>query len=47
MKYPVAIELGNKTHVFGVVVPDLPGFFSAAVESIDGAVVPAKEAIEL
>jgi hypothetical protein len=28
MRYPIAIELGDKKHAFGVVVPDLPGCFS-------------------
>ena len=47
MKYPIAIEPGNKTQAFGVVVPDLPGCFSAADDSIDEAIELAKEAIEL
>jgi predicted RNase H-like HicB family nuclease len=29
MRYPVAIEPGTETEAFGVVVPDLPGRFSA------------------
>lgn len=29
MRYPVAIESGTETEAFGVVVPDLPGCFSA------------------
>lgn len=29
MRYPVAIELGNDTTAWGVVVPDLPDCFSA------------------
>ena len=29
MRYPVAIEPGTETEAFGVVVPDLPGCFSA------------------
>ena len=29
MKYPIAIEPGDKDTAFGVVVPDLPGCFSA------------------
>lgn len=46
MKYPIAIELGDDTHAFGVVVPDLPGCFSAG-DTLDEAVDNAKEAIEL
>ena len=29
MRYPIAIEVGDKKHAYGVVVPDLPGCFSA------------------
>ncbi len=29
MRYPIAIEPGDATHAYGVVVPDLPGCFSA------------------
>lgn len=47
MKYPIAVEAGDNTRVWGVVVPDLPGCFSAADEGIDQAVENAKEAIEL
>lgn len=47
MKYPIAIEAGSETHAWGVVVPDLPGCFSAADEGIDQAIDNAKEAIEL
>ena len=45
MKYPIAVEAGDNTRVWGVVVPDLPGCFSAADEGIDQAVVFAKLAI--
>ncbi len=47
MKYPIAIEPGNETKAWGVVVPDLPGCFSAADTGIDEAIDNAKEAIEL
>jgi len=47
MKYPIAIEPGNATTAWGVVVPDLPGCFSAADEGIDEAIENAKEAISL
>ncbi len=46
MRYPVAVETGNKRTAHGVVVPDLPGCFSAG-DSIDEALVNAEEAIDL
>jgi predicted RNase H-like HicB family nuclease len=46
MKYPIAIEPGNEEKAYGVVVPDLPGCFSAG-DSLDEAIDNAKEAIEL
>lgn len=46
MKYPIAIEPGAAEQAFGVVVPDLPGCFSAG-DTLDEAVDNAKEAIEL
>ena len=46
MKYPIAIEPGTAEQAFGVVVPDLPGCFSAG-DTLDEAVDNAKEAIEL
>jgi predicted RNase H-like HicB family nuclease len=47
MKYPVAIEPAGPDTAWGVVVPDLPGCFSAADDSIDAALDNTKEAIEL
>jgi len=47
MNYPVAIEPGNETTAWGVVVPDLPGCFSAADTGLDEALVNVREAIEL
>jgi predicted RNase H-like HicB family nuclease len=44
MRYPIAIELGDETHAYGVVVPDLPGCFSAG-DSLDESVNNAEEAI--
>ena len=29
MHYPIVIESGSDTNAFGVVIPDLPGCFSA------------------
>ncbi len=46
MRFPIAIEPGDAQHAFGVVVPDLPGCFSAG-DTLDEAVDNAKEAIEL
>ena len=46
MKYPIAIEAGNNDHAFSVVVPDLPGCYSAG-DTLDEAVDNAKEAVEL
>jgi predicted RNase H-like HicB family nuclease len=46
MRYPIAIEPGDDSTAFGVVVPDLPGCFSAG-DSLDEAITQAKEAIEL
>jgi len=46
MKYPIAIEPGGDTQAWGVLVPDLPGCFSAADDGIDQAIENAKEAIE-
>jgi predicted RNase H-like HicB family nuclease len=43
MRYPVLIEEGSDTTAFGVVVPDLPGCFSAG-DSLDEALEAAKEA---
>jgi predicted RNase H-like HicB family nuclease len=42
MRYPIAIEVGGDT-AFGVVVPDLPGCFSAG-DTLDEAVTAAEEA---
>lgn len=46
MKYPIAIEAGSDTTAWGVVVPDLPGCFSAG-DTLDEAYENAKEAIDL
>lgn len=43
MRYPIAIEPGTKTTAFGVVVPDLPGCFSAG-DTLDEAMAGAEEA---
>ena len=46
MRYPIAIEPGEATHAFGVVVPDLPGCYSAG-DTLDEAFTRAEEAILL
>jgi predicted RNase H-like HicB family nuclease len=46
MRYPVAIESGDARHAYGVVVPDLPGCFSAG-DTMDEALANAQEAILL
>ena len=45
MKFLIAIEPGNQTTAFGVVVPDLPGCFSAG-DTLEQAFDNAREAIE-
>ena len=44
MYYPVAIEPGTDTEAFGVVVPDLPGCFSAG-DTLEEAMTMAEAAI--
>jgi predicted RNase H-like HicB family nuclease/predicted RNA binding protein YcfA (HicA-like mRNA interferase family) len=44
MRYPVAIEPGTETEAFGVVVPDLPGCFSAG-DTMEEAMAKAEESI--
>lgn len=44
MRYPVAIEPGTRSTAFGVVVPDLPGCFSAG-DTLEEAMANAEEAI--
>ena len=46
MRYPIAIEPGDARHAYGVVVPDLPGCFSAG-DTLDEAIANAPEAIAL
>lgn len=45
MKFILAIEPGTDTAEFGVVVPDLPGCFSAG-KTLDEAVDSARDAID-
>ena len=46
MKFPIAIERGDEATAFGVVVPDLPGCFSAG-DTLEDAYANVAEAIEL
>ncbi|MCD5362518.1 type II toxin-antitoxin system HicB family antitoxin [Chromobacterium aquaticum] len=45
-RYPIAVEPGDDRHAYGVIVPDLPGCFSAG-DTLDEAIRNAREAIEL
>lgn len=47
MKYPIAIKSGDQQTAWSVVVPDLPGCFSAADSGVDEAIENAKQSIEL
>ena len=44
MRYPIAIEPGTDATAWGVVVPDLPGCFSAG-DTMEEAMTQAEEAI--
>ncbi|TNH00175.1 type II toxin-antitoxin system HicB family antitoxin [Testudinibacter sp. TR-2022] len=44
MLYPIAITIGDEKHAYGVVVPDVPGCFSAG-DTLEEAFMNAKEAI--
>jgi predicted RNase H-like HicB family nuclease len=46
MRYLIAIETGDAKRAYGVVVPDLPGCFSAG-DTLDEALTNAREAILL
>ena len=46
MKFVIAIEPGDNSQAFGVVVPDLPGCFSAG-DTLDEALDNAREAIDV
>ena len=43
MRYPIAIESGTDNTAFGIVIPDLPGCFSAG-DTLDEAMANAEEA---
>jgi predicted RNase H-like HicB family nuclease len=46
MRYPIAIEIGDEKTAYGVVVPDLPGCFSAG-DTLDEAISNSEEAMLL
>lgn len=46
MRYLIAIEPGDESRAWGVVVPDLPGCFSAG-DTLDEAIANATESISL
>lgn len=46
MRYPIVIERGSDTQAFGVIVPDLPGCFSAG-DTFNEAIDNAQEAMTL
>lgn len=46
MEYPVAIERGDADHAWSVIVPDIPGAFSAG-DTMAEALTNAHEAIVL
>jgi len=46
MRYPIVIEPGDDSYAYGVIVPDLPGCFSAG-DTLDEAIANAGEAILL
>jgi predicted RNase H-like HicB family nuclease len=43
-RYPIAIEQGSEGTAFGIVVPDLPGCFSAG-DTLDDAMMGVEEAV--
>jgi predicted RNase H-like HicB family nuclease len=43
MRYPIAIEPRTENSAYGVVIPDLPGCFSAG-ETLEEAIAGAEEA---
>lgn len=45
MKFSIAIEPGTRKSAFGIVVPDIPGCFSAG-DTVEEAFDKAREAIE-
>jgi len=44
MRYPIIIEEGDDSAAFGVIVPDLPGCFSAG-DTLADALANADEAV--
>jgi predicted RNase H-like HicB family nuclease len=46
MRYPIVIEAGDQRTAYSVIVPDLPGCFSAG-DTLEEAIANAEEAISL
>ena len=46
MRYPIAIEPGDETEAFGVIIPDLPGCYSAG-DTLEEMHANAKESAQL
>lgn len=46
MLYAIGVENGDEKHAYGVIVPDIPGCFSAG-DTLEEAIENAKEAIAL
>jgi predicted RNase H-like HicB family nuclease len=46
MRYPIAIEPGTDATAWGVVVPDLPGCFSAG-DTLEDAMIQARQTFRL
>lgn len=46
MRYPIAIEPGDETSAFGVIIPDLPGCYSTG-DTFEEAHANVKESAEL
>jgi predicted RNase H-like HicB family nuclease len=44
MRYPIVIEPGNAATAWGVLVPDLPGCFSAG-DTVEEALIQAEDAV--
>ena len=44
MRYPITIEPGSSSTAWGVIVPDLPGCFSAG-DTLEEALIQAEDAI--
>ncbi|MEI8659228.1 type II toxin-antitoxin system HicB family antitoxin [Vibrio sp. Hal054] len=46
MQYPIAIEMGDSEHAYGVMFPDIPKCFSGG-DTLEEALTNAEEALNL